>query len=228
MKPDLGGEERTADASEAQGERHAASGTIKEVELRKMEGKLSGVHESSGFSDCLEFGTEIAPTPKNASKHPLKGSKEKTAAYPNIFESKEVAKVMTKPEAQEATEPPLRADKEQTAIDVQQAGQRIQDICKQLTAIDKLEIERKQSWWQNKELVETHAVWKRNALANLKAAATPAEELYEKITMIEAAQAASEERTTAESTDTPPKSHPEGVDADMDWVLIEDVMASAT
>lgn len=219
--------EKVAALDEATGfskpaEVEAALGDALQQALQESTEKLADVSKAAEANKAVEVGIEVEA--KAASENAREQIVDKvrqpvTASAPPAAEYKGPLESKIKATEQDAAELSVLKAKAQTAKDVKEANQRIQDIYKQLMSIDKLEIERKNSWLQGKKYADRNAVWKRNALANLKAASTLAEELHGKMRMIEAVEAAREQRIGAKNAviTTQKVDHVE-----KGWVLLEE------
>jgi len=219
--------EKVAALDEATGfskpaEVEAALGDALQQALQESTEKLADVSKAAEANKAVEVGIEVEAKAASGNareqivdkvRQPVTASAPPAAEYKGPLESK------IKATEQDAAELSVLKAKAQTAKDVKEANQRIQDIYKQLMSIDKLEIERKNSWLQGKKYADRNAVWKRNALANLKAASTLAEELHGKMRMIEAVEAAREQRIGAKNAviTTQKVDHVE-----KGWVLLEE------
>lgn len=189
--------------------------------LKESEEKTGGSSKAAESNKTAKVGTEAEAKAAldDAMGQTFENLKEPVAASTQATESSRAPEATQKAVEQDAAELSVLKGRAQTARDVKEADQRIQDICKQLMSIDKMEIERKNSWLQGKKHADRNAVWKRNALANLKAASTLAEELHEKMRMIEAVGAARNQRIGAK----PAVVATQKVDqVETEWVLLED------
>lgn len=192
--------------------------------LQESTEKLADLSKAAEANKAVEVGLEVEA--KAASENAREQIVDKvrqpaTASAPPPAEYRGPLESKIKATEQDAAELSVLKVKAQTAKDVKEANQSIQDIYKQLMSIDKLEIERKNSWLQGKKYADRNAVWKRNALANLKAASTLAEELHEKMRMIEAVEAARNQKIGAK----PAVVLTQKVDhVEKGWVLLENEM----
>lgn len=196
-------------------------GALNEAVLKKSDEKPAGSSKVAESNKAAETGTEAEAKAalEDAIGQTFENLKEPVAASTQAAEPSRAPESKQNAVEQDAAELSVLKGKAQTARDVNEADQRIQDICKQLMSIDKMEIERKNSWLQGKRYADRNAVWKRNALANLKAASTLAEELHEKMRMIEAVGAARNQRIGAK----PAVGATQKVDhVETEWVLLED------
>lgn len=200
----------------------AALRDAQEQTLKESAQMASGLSMAAESNKVAKIGEAIAKAAlKDGVEHILEKSTEPVAASTQAVESSGAPEPFNKAGEQDAAELSVLKGKAQIAKDVKEADQRIQDICKQLMSIEKLEVERKNSWLQSKKHADRNAVWKRNALANLKAASTLAEELHEKLRMIEAVEAARNQRIGAK----PAVVTTQKVDhIEKEWVLLEDEM----
>ncbi len=221
--------EKVAALDEATGfskpaEVEAALGDALQQALQESTEKLADVSKAAEANKAVEVGIEVEAKAASGNareqivdkvRQPVTASAPPAAEYKGPLESK------IKATEQDAAELSVLKAKAQTAKDVKEANQRIQDIYKQLMSIDKLEIERKNSWLHGKKYADRNAVWKRNALANLKAASTLAEELHEKMRMIEAVEATRNQKIGAK----PAVVITQKVDhVEKGWVLLENEM----
>lgn len=221
--------EKVAALDEATGfskpaEVEAALGDALQQALQESTEKLADVSKAAEANKAVEVGIEVEAKAASGNageqivdkvRQPVTASAPPAAEYKGPLESK------IKATEQDAAELSVLKAKAQTAKDVKEANQRIQDIYKQLMSIDKLEIERKNSWLRGKKYADRNAVWKRNALANLKAASTLAEELHEKMRMIEAVEATRNQKIGAK----PAVVITQKVDhVEKGWVLLENEM----
>jgi len=208
----------------------AVFGDAQQQALKEPKNMAAGFSKEAKSNEAAE--TEIEAVAKaaleNTRDQTSEKSKEPIAAPTQATESIGALEFENKAGEQDTAELSVLKGKAQTTKDVKEADQRIQDICKQLISIDRLEIERKNSWLQGKKHADKHAVWKRNALANLKAASTIAEELHEKMRMMEAVEAARDQRIDAKPATATTNSRQEGDDAEKGWVLLEDEIEDGT
>lgn len=218
--------EKAAALDEATGfskpaEVEAALGDALQQALQESTEKLADLNKAGEANKAVEVGIEVEAkaAPENAREQTVEKVIQPVIDSAHAEECKGPLESKIKAAEQDVAELSVLKAKAQTATGVKEADQKIQDICKQLMSIDKLEIERKNSWLQGKKYADRNAVWKRNAIANLKAASTLAEELHEKMRMIEAVEAARNQRIGAKG----PVVTTQKVDhVEKGWVLLEE------
>lgn len=218
--------ERVAALDEATGvskpaEVEAALGDALQQALQESTEKLADLSRAAEAKKGVEVTIEVATKAPsdNAREQTVEKAKQPVIASAHAAECKGPPESKFRATEQDAAELSVLKAKAQTAKDVKEADQRIQDICKQLMSIDKSEVERKNSWLQGKKYADRNAVWKRNAIANLKAASTLAEELHQKMRMIETVEAARDQRIGAK----PAVVTTQKVDhVEKGWVLLEE------
>ena len=194
-----------------------------EGEARKKQEQeaLQAVKEAGRVARTKKIKAEAASEMAKGDRN-LKEAKERDATLAEIVEANRVAKVKRNAEEQDAAELSVVNGKEKTVKDVQEADEKIQDLYKELMKIGKAEIARKKSWWQDKKAADKDAIRKKGTLANLKTATIIAEELHEKLRMIELVETSRNQRIGAQPVADGTGGHSSGYEVGSDWVLLED------
>ncbi|KAL8827646.1 MAG: hypothetical protein Q9191_003059 [Dirinaria sp. TL-2023a] len=114
------------------------------------------------------------------------------------------------------------ACKAQILRDTEQDDEQVQNLWNKMTAIDRAEEARKKSWWPDQKTAKNNAESRKETLEELRKATIAAEELSEKLRMMEMVEGARTPRTGAVAESELEKRAEGLLDSEDDWVWLED------
>ena len=106
--------------------------------------------------------------------------------------------------------------------ETQNADKKVQNLSNELMAVDLAEEARKKSWWPDQKAAKNNAESRKEILEKLRKATTAAEELHEKLRIIEVVEGARKSRTVAVGESESDKRAKGLLDTEDGWVWLED------